>query len=38
MRLYVFTFPIMRDQLIANTILVALATLMVILRGVSRRI
>lgn len=39
MKLYnVFTFHIVRDQLIANTILVALATLLVILRGVSRRI
>ncbi|KAJ5822999.1 hypothetical protein N7447_005339 [Penicillium robsamsonii] len=39
MQLYnVFEFPIVRDQLIANTILVALATFLVILRGVSRRI
>ncbi|KGO65644.1 hypothetical protein PITC_007620 [Penicillium italicum] len=39
MKLYnVFTFRIVRDQLIANTILVALATILVILRGASRRI
>ncbi|KAJ5375244.1 hypothetical protein N7517_007250 [Penicillium concentricum] len=39
MQLYnIFEFPIVRDQLIANTILVAVATLLVILRGVSRRI
>ncbi|OQE01171.1 hypothetical protein PENVUL_c044G04087 [Penicillium vulpinum] len=39
MQLYnVFAFPIVRDQLIANTILVALATFLVILRGISRRI
>ncbi|CDM36242.1 hypothetical protein DTO013E5_9935 [Penicillium roqueforti] len=39
MQLYnVFGFPIVRDQLIANTVLVAIATLLVILRGVSRRL
>ncbi|OQE96365.1 hypothetical protein PENNAL_c0001G07660 [Penicillium nalgiovense] len=39
MQLYnVFAFPVVRDQLIANTILVAVATFLVILRGVSRRI
>lgn len=39
MQLYnVFAFPIVRDQLIANTIFVALATVLVILRGISRRI
>ncbi|CAG7963937.1 unnamed protein product [Penicillium salamii] len=39
MQLYnVFTYAIVRDQLVANTVLVILATLMVILRGVSRKI
>ncbi|CAG7942813.1 unnamed protein product [Penicillium nalgiovense] len=39
MQLYnVFAFPVVRDQLIANAILVAVATFLVILRGVSRRI
>ncbi|KAJ5230319.1 hypothetical protein N7489_011027 [Penicillium chrysogenum] len=39
MQLYnVFAFPVVRDQLIANTILVAVATFLVILRGISRRI
>ncbi|KAJ5655986.1 hypothetical protein N7507_007936 [Penicillium longicatenatum] len=34
----VFTYPIVRDQLIANTVLVAVATLMVVLRFYSRRL
>ncbi|KAJ6090345.1 hypothetical protein N7486_009160 [Penicillium sp. IBT 16267x] len=34
----VFTYPIVRDQLIANTGLVALATLLVVLRFYSRRL
>lgn len=39
MQLYnVFTYPIVRDTLIANTVLVAVATLFVILRFVSRRL
>ncbi|OQD82255.1 hypothetical protein PENANT_c022G01824 [Penicillium antarcticum] len=39
MHLYnVFTFPVVRDGLIANTILVAVATILVILRFVSRHI
>jgi hypothetical protein len=39
MQLYnVFTYPVVRAQLIANTVLVAIATLLIILRGVSRRI
>jgi hypothetical protein len=39
MHLYnVFTYPIVRDGLIANTILVAVATILVILRFVSRHI
>ncbi|KAF7173264.1 hypothetical protein CNMCM5623_005491 [Aspergillus felis] len=33
-----FTFPIVRDQLIANTVLVAFATLALVLRFVSRHI
>lgn len=39
MKLYnVFAYPIVRDQLIANTVLVAVATLLVILRFISRRL